>query len=118
MPDEVRPYAPPGVDPSLRFDVRCISDVTYDRRHALGPDARQNCDRYSPRRREIGQSGAVMRWIARVVGGVMVVLLVIALVAAGLSARDYGTPSFWAAPDRVNYCGRRYYRDARAHRAK
>ena len=33
-----------------------------------------------------------------------------ALVAAGLSARDYGTAIFWAAPARINYCGRRYVR--------
>jgi hypothetical protein len=29
--------------------------------------------------------------------------------AMALSRRDYGTFSFWSTPDRINYCGRRYY---------
>ncbi len=30
-------------------------------------------------------------------------------VAAVLSRKDYGTFAFWKVPDRINYCGRRYY---------
>ena len=34
--------------------------------------------------------------------------------AAFLSRRDYGTFAFWSLPQRINYCGRRYYpEDAR-----
>lgn len=40
----------------------------------------------------------------------LVVLIGGYLVAApALSRRDYGTFAFWSTPDRVNYCGRRYY---------
>src|SRR3954468_18584037 len=53
------------------------------------------------------------RWAARVVVVVLVVLLGLMVVAVGRSTKDYGTPAFWAAPDRVNYCGRRYYRIAK-----
>ena len=54
------------------------------------------------------------RWIVRIVVGVLVMFLALGLVAAGLSAKDYGTPAFWAPPDRINFCGRRYYRDSHA----
>jgi hypothetical protein len=30
-------------------------------------------------------------------------------VAAGFSRKDYGTFAFWKVPNRINYCGRRYY---------
>jgi hypothetical protein len=30
-------------------------------------------------------------------------------VAPVLSRRDYGTFAFWKVPNRINYCGRRYY---------
>jgi hypothetical protein len=30
-------------------------------------------------------------------------------VAAVLSRKDYGTFAFWKVPDRIDYCGRRYY---------
>src|SRR4051794_32292882 len=54
------------------------------------------------------------RWAARVVVAVLVVLLGLMVVAVGRSAKDYGTPAFWAAPDRINYCGRQYHRNAGA----
>jgi len=31
---------------------------------------------------------------------------------AALSARDYGTFAFWAAPNRIDYCGRRFVRSS------
>lgn len=31
------------------------------------------------------------------------------IVAAGLSRKDYGTFAFWKVPNRIDYCGRRYY---------
>jgi hypothetical protein len=31
------------------------------------------------------------------------------VVAAGLSRKDYGTFAFWKLPNRIDYCGRRYY---------
>jgi hypothetical protein len=31
------------------------------------------------------------------------------LAAAGLSRKDYGTFAFWKLPNRIDYCGRRYY---------
>jgi hypothetical protein len=43
----------------------------------------------------------------------VVVLGSYVLVAAALSRRDYGTFAFWGAPDRINYCGRRYVRAAK-----
>lgn len=51
------------------------------------------------------------RWIAAfrvLVGAVCCALIVL----SGLSAKDYGTLSFWSAPDRINYCGRQYHRNA------
>ena len=51
-----------------------------------------------------------MRWIRRIVVVALVILFTSGLVAVALSAKDYGTPAFWAAPDRINYCGRRYDR--------
>jgi hypothetical protein len=33
------------------------------------------------------------------------------VVASGLSRRDYATFAVWSAPNRINYCGRRYYRN-------
>ena len=44
--------------------------------------------------------------------GLMLLVVGIGLycvVATGLSARDYGTVAFWHTPDRINYCGRRYF---------
>jgi hypothetical protein len=46
---------------------------------------------------------------------VIALLIVISLgvaypiVAAGLSRKDYGTFAFWKLPNRIDYCGRRYY---------
>ena len=41
----------------------------------------------------------------------MVAALVLGVgVCAALSARDYGTFAFWAVPNRIDYCGRRYDR--------
>jgi hypothetical protein len=31
------------------------------------------------------------------------------VVATALSRRDYATIAVWSAPNRINYCGRRYY---------
>ena len=56
----------------------------------------------------------MLRSPVRIVVGIFAALLVVlgvyGVVAAGLSQRDYGTMAFWAAPDRIDYCGRRYYR--------
>lgn len=52
--------------------------------------------------------------LGRPVVGVLAVVLIVGLIAAGLSAKDYGTPAFWAAPHRINYCGRQYHRNAGA----
>jgi len=44
--------------------------------------------------------------------GLIVLVLTVAFycaVAAGLSARDYATIAFWRTPDRIDYCGRRYF---------
>ena len=30
-------------------------------------------------------------------------------IAAALSRKDYGTFAFWKVPNRIDYCGRRYY---------
>jgi hypothetical protein len=48
----------------------------------------------------------------RLSGLIALLLVVVAcyvVAAAALSRRDYGTFSFWRTPDRINYCGRRYY---------
>jgi hypothetical protein len=31
------------------------------------------------------------------------------VIAGGLSRKDYGTFAFWKVPNRIDYCGRRYY---------
>ena len=48
----------------------------------------------------------------RVILIVLVAVLVLGLypaMAAVLSRKDYGTFAFWKLPDRINFCGRRYY---------
>jgi len=43
---------------------------------------------------------------------VLVIVLVLGVypaTAAVLSRRDYGTFAFWKLPNRIDYCGRRYY---------
>jgi len=40
---------------------------------------------------------------------VVLVLGVYPATAAILSRKDYGTFAFWKLPNRINYCGRRYY---------
>jgi hypothetical protein len=40
---------------------------------------------------------------------VLAVAVVYPLLAAGLSRKDYGTFAFWKVPNRIDYCGRRYY---------
>jgi hypothetical protein len=40
---------------------------------------------------------------------VLGVAVVYPIVAAGLSRKDYGTFAFWKVPNRIDYCGRRYY---------
>lgn len=39
----------------------------------------------------------------------VVVLGLYPVTAAVLSRKDYGTLAFWKLPNRINYCGRRYY---------
>ena len=49
-----------------------------------------------------------------VVAAFLVVLalgVVYPAIAAILSRKDYGTFAFWKVPDRIDYCGRRYYDD-------
>lgn len=48
---------------------------------------------------------ALMITIVAVVG----IVLLYPLWAAVLSRKDYGTFAFWKTPNRINYCGRRYY---------
>jgi hypothetical protein len=51
------------------------------------------------------------RRITYVAIATLVILLAVYLVAAtALSRRDYGIFAFWKVPDRIDYCGRRYYR--------
>ena len=50
------------------------------------------------------------RWLVRTVAVAIAALFILGFVAAGLSAKDFGTPAFWAAPARIEYCGRRYDR--------
>ena len=49
----------------------------------------------------------------RIVVAVLLVLVAIGIAfpvtAAVLSQKDYGTAYFWKLPNRINYCGRRYY---------
>lgn len=49
----------------------------------------------------------------RIVVIVLLAVLVLGIVApaaaAVLSRKDYGTFAFWKLPNRINYCGRRYY---------
>ena len=40
---------------------------------------------------------------------VVLVLGVYSVTAGVLSRKDYGTFAFWKLPNRINYCGRRYY---------
>jgi hypothetical protein len=40
---------------------------------------------------------------------VLVFGVVYPVTAAGLSRKDYGTFAFWKVPNRIDYCGRRYY---------
>jgi hypothetical protein len=61
----------------------------------------------SPRRR------TPRRGVGLVVAALVGLACAYSLAAAALSARDYGTVAFWAAPDRIDYCGRRYYRAPR-----
>ncbi len=54
-----------------------------------------------------------LRVVARVLAIVVVVTLAVAgFVAAGLSAKDYGTVAFWGTPDHITYCGRDYNRSS------
>jgi hypothetical protein len=52
-------------------------------------------------------------WRTRVVAVSALVVLALGVVypalAAGLSRKDYGTFAFWKVPNRIDYCGRRYY---------
>lgn len=49
-----------------------------------------------------------MRWFVRVVGVVVAAALLLLVAATGLSAKDYGTLAFWAAPSHIGYCGRQF----------
>jgi hypothetical protein len=44
---------------------------------------------------------------------VLVVVLAVvglyAVISAGLSRKDYGTFAFWSLPQRIDFCGRRFY---------
>ena len=42
-------------------------------------------------------------------GSVIFAAAVYTVAAAGLSRRDYGTFAFWGVPNRIGYCGRRYF---------
>jgi hypothetical protein len=63
----------------------------------------------------LGQStdeGRPSRRQRRVVVALLVLLalgVVYPATAAALSQRDYGTLAFWKVPNRIDYCGRRYY---------
>lgn len=48
------------------------------------------------------------RFVFAVVGLVVIAVLYPAT-AAVLSRKDYGTFAFWKLPNRIDYCGRRYY---------
>jgi hypothetical protein len=52
-------------------------------------------------------------WRTRVAAVSLLVVIALGVVypaiAAGLSRKDYGTFAFWKVPNRINYCGRRYY---------
>lgn len=65
--------------------------------HAVGPDLE------TPRRRRRRRVVLVL-WLV-----FLTLLVVYPTTAAVLSRRDYGTFAFWKVPNRINYCGRRYY---------
>jgi hypothetical protein len=46
-----------------------------------------------------------------IVGLILLVVgvAVYCVVAAGVSRQDYGIVAFWRTPNRIDYCGRRYY---------
>ena len=47
--------------------------------------------------------------LALIILVVVLVLGIYPVTAAALSRKDYGTFAFWKLPNRINYCGRRYY---------
>jgi hypothetical protein len=53
------------------------------------------------------------RRVIVVVGWILAVVVIVVVVSSTalmlLSRRDYGTFAFWSTPERINYCGRRYY---------
>ena len=58
---------------------------------------------------QTGRPRAKHRVIAIGVLTVIALGVVYPLAAAGLSRKDYGTFAFWKLPNRIDFCGRRYY---------
>ena len=67
---------------------------------------------WTPRHGDDVRDGRTTRRQRIVVIAFMTVIglaVVFPAIAAGLSRKDYGTFAFWKVPNRIDYCGRRYY---------
>jgi hypothetical protein len=56
-----------------------------------------------------GHAGRGRRLLVAALLAVLALGLVYLAAAAFLSRKDYGTFAFWKVPNRIDYCGRRYY---------